>query len=98
MVAGTGEAPCGVLSYEANNLPAEFRGSLLVTSWGDLRIEQYRLEPRGASFRAMDVKTSEIEERKPQSTSIMPDNVAQALTAQEFRDLGVCPSIRSEMP
>ena len=26
MVAGTGEAPCGVLSYEANNLPAGVPG------------------------------------------------------------------------
>ncbi|MGO8901938.1 MAG: hypothetical protein ACLQU5_26865 [Isosphaeraceae bacterium] len=37
--------------------------------------------------RLLDVKPSEIEERKPQATSIMPDNVAQALTSQEFRDL-----------
>ena len=28
-------------------------GTLLVTSWGDHRIERYRLEPRGASFRAI---------------------------------------------
>ena len=27
MVAGTGEAPCGVLSYEADNLPEDYRGS-----------------------------------------------------------------------
>ncbi len=53
MVAGTGEAPCGVLAYESDQLPEDYRGSLLVTSWGDHRIEQYRLEPRGASFRAM---------------------------------------------
>jgi putative membrane-bound dehydrogenase-like protein len=52
MVAGTGEAPSGVVAYESNNLPADYRGTLLVTSWGDHRIEQYRLEPRGASFRA----------------------------------------------
>jgi len=53
MVTGTGEAPCGVIAYESDQLPQEYRGSLLVTSWGDHRIEQYRLEPRGASFRAM---------------------------------------------
>jgi putative membrane-bound dehydrogenase-like protein len=52
MVAGTGEAPCGVVAYESDNLPADYRGTLLVTSWGDHRIEQYRLEPSGASFRA----------------------------------------------
>ena len=35
----------------------------------------------------IEVKPSDIEERKPQPTSIMPDNVAQTLTPQEFRDL-----------
>lgn len=53
MVAGTGEAPCGVIACELNQFPEDFRGSLLVTSWGDHRIEQYCPEPRGASFRAI---------------------------------------------
>jgi putative membrane-bound dehydrogenase-like protein len=53
MVAGTGEAPSGVISYESDNLPEDYRGTLLVTSWGDHRIEQYRLEPNGASFRSV---------------------------------------------
>jgi putative membrane-bound dehydrogenase-like protein len=53
MVAGTGEAPSGVISYESDNLPDDYRGTLLVTSWGDHRIEQYRLEPNGASFRSV---------------------------------------------
>jgi len=52
MVAGTGEAPSGVVEYDRNNLPEDYLGTLLVTSWGDHRIEQYRLEPHGASFRA----------------------------------------------
>jgi putative membrane-bound dehydrogenase-like protein len=52
MVAGTGEAPSGVLACDSSNLPEDYRGTLLVTSWGDHRIEQYRLEPHGASFRA----------------------------------------------
>jgi len=52
MVAGTGEAPSGVISYESDNLPAEYRGTLLVTSWGDHRVEQFRPEPYGATFRA----------------------------------------------
>jgi putative membrane-bound dehydrogenase-like protein len=52
MVAGTGEAPCAVLAYESDNLPEEYRGDLLVTSWGDHRLERYRLRPRGASFGA----------------------------------------------
>ena len=46
MVAGTGEAPCGVVAYESENLSPDYRGTLLVTSWGDHRIEQFRLEPQ----------------------------------------------------
>ena len=52
MVAGTGEAPSGVVAYESDNLPADYRGTLLVTSWGDHRIERYDLQPHGASFRS----------------------------------------------
>lgn len=52
MVAGTGEAPSGVIYYQGAGLPSDYRGSLLVTSWGDHRIERYDLEPRGASFRS----------------------------------------------
>lgn len=52
MVAGTGEAPSAVLMYLKDNLPSEYFGKLLVTSWGDHRIESYALEPVGAGFRA----------------------------------------------
>ncbi len=52
MVAGTGEAPSGIVEYDRNNLPEDYLGTLLVTSWGDHRIEQFRLEPHGASFRS----------------------------------------------
>jgi putative membrane-bound dehydrogenase-like protein len=52
MVAGTGEAPCAVMAYDSDNLPDEYRGDLLVTSWGDHRLERYKLRPRGASFGA----------------------------------------------
>jgi putative membrane-bound dehydrogenase-like protein len=52
MVAGTGEAPSGIVAYESNGLPAEYRGDLLATSWGDHVIERFHLEANGASFRA----------------------------------------------
>jgi putative membrane-bound dehydrogenase-like protein len=52
MVSGTGEAPSGVVAYEHDGLPPDLRGTLLVTSWGDYRLDSYRLEPRGASFRS----------------------------------------------
>ncbi|HEY1785661.1 MAG TPA: PVC-type heme-binding CxxCH protein [Pirellulales bacterium] len=52
MVAGTGEAPCGIVTYQSNELPDDYCGNLLITSWGDHRLDRVTLEPRGASFRA----------------------------------------------
>ena len=74
MVAGTGEAPSGVVAYEANNLPEDYRGTLLVTSWGDHRIEQYRLEPRGASFHAvMKPVVAGGDDFRPVGIAVAPD-------------------------
>jgi putative membrane-bound dehydrogenase-like protein len=42
-VAGTGEAPSGVVAYESTGLPDEYRGDLLSTSWGDHLIERFHL-------------------------------------------------------
>lgn len=50
MVAGTGEAPSGILAYESDNLPEDYIGDLLCTSWGDHRIDRFRLKPHGSSF------------------------------------------------
>jgi putative membrane-bound dehydrogenase-like protein len=51
-VAGTGESPCEVISYESDGLPEEYRGELLVPAWADHRVERYTLKPNGASFTA----------------------------------------------
>ncbi|MSQ95317.1 MAG: c-type cytochrome [Gemmataceae bacterium] len=51
MMTGVGEAPCEILSYESDGLPAEYRGQLLVTSWADHRVERYAVKPHGASFK-----------------------------------------------
>ena len=53
MMAGTGEAPSGMVSYESFGLPDEYRGDLLVTSWGDHRIDRFRPVERGASFESV---------------------------------------------
>lgn len=53
MIAGTGEAPSGVLAYEHQQFPEDYRGTLLVTSWGDHRIDRFRLKPKGASFESV---------------------------------------------
>ena len=50
MVAGTGEAPCEVLNYQGQGLPADYHGELLVTSWADHRVERYTLRPSGSSY------------------------------------------------
>ena len=49
-------------------------GRLLVTSWGDHRIEQFRLEPRGASFRAiMKPVVAGGEDFRPVGIAVAPD-------------------------
>lgn len=53
MVAGTGEAPSGILAYESDGFPEEYIGNLIVTSWGDHRIDRFRLKPKGASFTSL---------------------------------------------
>jgi putative heme-binding domain-containing protein len=52
MISGTGEAPSGVVGVEEEGWPADYGGALLVTSWGDHRIERFRLLPHGASYRS----------------------------------------------
>lgn len=52
MLAGTAEAPSGIVAYESSGLPADYRGNLLTTSWGDHVVERFQLTPQGASFRA----------------------------------------------
>lgn len=53
MVAGTGEAPSGVLAYEHDAFPEEYLGNLMCTSWGDHRIDRFRLKPKGASVESV---------------------------------------------
>jgi putative membrane-bound dehydrogenase-like protein len=65
MVCGTGEAPTAVVAH---------RGSLWVTSWGDYRIERYRLVPRGGSYSAerQDVVQGD-ENFRPTGMAVAPD-------------------------
>jgi len=51
-MAGTGEAPSGILNCDSARLPSDYRGAVLVTSWGDHFLELYRPRPVGASLRA----------------------------------------------
>ncbi|MDH3650623.1 MAG: hypothetical protein OEQ53_13150, partial [Saprospiraceae bacterium] len=52
MVAGTGEAPSGVLYYSLEDFGDSRQGSLLVTAWGDNEIQSFKLQKKGSSFTA----------------------------------------------
>ena len=52
MVHGTGEGPCEVIHFDSPTFPHEYRGRLLVTSWGDQRVETYTLMRKGTSVTA----------------------------------------------
>src|SRR5262245_13758723 len=73
-VAGTGESPCEVVSYESDGLPDEYRGQLLVPVWADHRVERYMPRPQGASF-AADRKPfiQGGKEFRPSGLAVAPD-------------------------
>lgn len=50
MVSGTGEAPCGIIHYDASLFGEKIQSSLLVASWGDSVIQSYDLVSNGGSF------------------------------------------------
>ncbi|MEQ8787341.1 MAG: c-type cytochrome [Pirellulaceae bacterium] len=43
MISGTGEAPCGIISYSGRMFQEDYLDDLLVASWADHRIERYPL-------------------------------------------------------
>lgn len=74
MVAGTGEAPSAVLDCDRAQLPADYGGALLVTSWGDHALEIYRPKPFGASLRAeREVLAQGDEWFRPVGAAAAPD-------------------------
>ena len=74
MVCGTGEAPCAVVWGARAQLPDVTADDLLVTSWGDHRIERYRLVRRGASFTsAMQPVVVGGENFRPTGMAAAPD-------------------------
>ncbi|MAT70768.1 MAG: hypothetical protein CMJ58_14735 [Planctomycetaceae bacterium] len=65
MICGTGEAPTAVVMH---------RGWLWVTSWGDHRIERYKLTSRGASFGAeREVVVQGDADFRPTGMAVAPD-------------------------
>jgi len=65
MVAGTSEGPSAVVPYH---------GQLYVSSWGEYRVERFRLVPRGASFDAVrEVVVEGDDQFRPIDFAVAPD-------------------------
>jgi len=65
MVCGVGEAPTAIVAHA---------GSLWVTSWGDHRVERYRIVPRGASFGAeREIVVQGNADFRPTGMAVAPD-------------------------
>lgn len=74
MVSGTGEGASGLAVYEHHHLPADYRGTILVTSWGDHVIQRFRLVPRGASFASQPETILKGDENfRPVGIALAPD-------------------------
>lgn len=74
MVCGTGEAPSGMVGYVQGTFPTAYLNALLVTSWGDHRIERFRLQPNGSSYRStMEPIVVGDENFRPVGIAIAPD-------------------------
>lgn len=74
MASATGEAPAGLIAYESDNLPAEYRGELFATSWGDHRIDRFTLSNHGATVWAkMSPLVTGGDDFRPVSIAVAPD-------------------------
>ena len=50
-----GGSPCGGLVYREDAWPEAYRGRVLWAEWGKRKVQAFRFEPAGASFRVGDV-------------------------------------------
>jgi putative membrane-bound dehydrogenase-like protein len=74
MVAGTGEAPSGIVAYEADGLPSDYVGNLLVGTWGDHRIDRFKLKTKGSSFTSLaEPLITGDENFRPVGLAVAPD-------------------------
>src|SRR6185503_3109672 len=74
MVCGTGEAPSGIVAYEHDAFPADYRGTLLGTSWGDHVLQKFPLVVKGASFTSKpEIIVKGGENFRPVGMALAPD-------------------------
>ena len=50
-----GGSPCGGIVYREDAWPEKYRGRVFWAEWGKRRVQGFRFEPAGASFRVADV-------------------------------------------
>ena len=74
MISGTGEAPSGIVAYESGGFPEDYNGNLLVGSWGDHRIDRFRLKQTGPSFASIPEPIIQGGENfRPVGLAVAPD-------------------------
>jgi putative membrane-bound dehydrogenase-like protein len=74
MVSGTGEAPSGIICYEAEGFPEDYQGTLLIGSWGDHRIDKFVLHSKRMSFTSQPEPIVQgNEEFRPVGLALAPD-------------------------
>lgn len=74
MTSSTGESPTGILAYESDHLPAEYRGDLLVVTWAEHRVDSYRPRRDGAGFKTTTrAIVAGGEDFRPAGIAVAPD-------------------------
>ncbi len=74
MAGPVGEAASGILPAYAAKLPPDFANSVLVTSWGDHRLEAHKISPSGATLVGqMTVIVKGDENFRPVGIAAAPD-------------------------
>ncbi len=76
MIAGTGEAPCAIVAYEANAFPKEYVGNLFVPCWADHRVERYTITQRadkGLVDAQRDILIEGPDDFRPVGIDVAPD-------------------------
>ncbi len=76
MIAGTGEAPCGIVAYESDGLPRRYFGSLFVPVWADHAIEIYQrsdLPRQGLTQAKRGILVHGANDFRPVDIAVAPD-------------------------
>ena len=74
MASATGELPSGLVAYESDDLPAEYRGEMFGTSWGDHRVDRFIPSEHGATVWAkMEPLVTGGADFRPVGIAVAPD-------------------------